>query len=123
MRTSADAAAWLHARAAAYADAEATAITPIDAKAYQMASATAGALADLLGTVDAKTAARMLSGMARDYGSTSEDDAARHDPAFWRACRHLGDTFGAVGAQLTAVTGPRRGPHSPQADRDLGPQL
>lgn len=123
VRTTADAVAWLHTRADTYAYAEAKAQSPIDAKALRLASATTGALADLLATVDAKTASSVLTSMARDYAQTGEDNAARHDPAYWRACRHLADTCGAIGRQLTTATRPRRGPHSPQADRDLGPQL
>jgi hypothetical protein len=125
VRTTADAVTWLHAQAAAFTDAEAAARSPLDAKAFRLASATTSGLADLLPTVDAKTAATVLTSMAHDYAQTSADEAARHDPAFWRATRHLAGTFAAVGAQLTEATRPaHRTQHAGQAPSpDLGPHL
>jgi hypothetical protein len=113
VRTTEDAVTWLRAQADAYAEAQANATSPVEATAYRLSSSTVGALADLLGSVDARTAADALSELAREYRDTHEADMTGQDAAYWRACGHLADTFGAVGAQLTEATRPIRSQRAP----------
>jgi hypothetical protein len=113
VRTTEDAVTWLRAQADAYAEAQANATSPVEATAYRLSSSTVGALADLLGSVDARTAADALSELAREYRDTHGADMTGQDAAYWRACGHLADTFGAVGAQLTEATRPIRSNRAP----------
>jgi hypothetical protein len=113
VRTKEDAVTWLRAQADAYAEAQANATSPVEATAYRLSSSTVGALADLLGSVDARTAADALSELAREYRDTHGADMTGQDAAYWRACGHLADTFGAVGAQLTEATRPIRSNRAP----------
>lgn len=113
VRTTQDAVMWLRAHADAHAEAEANSTSPIERTAYRLSSSTVNAVADLLGSVDARSAAGVLSQLAREYRNAHGADMTGQDAAYWRACGHLADTFGAVGAQLTEATRPGRSHRAP----------
>jgi hypothetical protein len=104
---------WLRAHADAHAEAEANSTSPIERTAYRLSSSTVNAIADLLGSVDARSAAGVLSQLARGYRDAHGADMTGQDAAYWRACGHLADTFGAVGAQLTEATSSGRSHRAP----------
>jgi len=95
---------WLRAHADAHAEAGARSTSPIEQTAYRLSSSTVNAVADLLGSVDARSAAGVLSQLAGEYRNAHGADMTGQDAAYWRACGHLADMFGAVGAQLTEAT-------------------
>jgi hypothetical protein len=113
VRTTQDAVMWLRAQADAHAEAEANSTSPIERTAYRLSSSTVDAIADLLGSVDARSAAGVLSQLAREYRNAHGADMTGQDAAYWRACGHLADTFGVVGAQLSEATRRNRSHRAP----------